>query len=268
MRKSFRFLNYLIVCMILTLSSAMPAFAHLHGSDGSMDSADYLRYQAKDLSWKNDQITLTGSFVNVSADRDIYDICNASIAINDSAGNPAISTSLNSKSLEEVLLGPGETWEYTIVRTIENFDPDSYNIKAGFTAKVSCDFSIRKHASDCTFCASRENPSFQTEDTMTEEEWQMLLAKLKAALNDSDSSSSTSSAQANLPSYYPYIEIEAPKQTCVRCGGTGRRVCTTCDGTGTYRLERGHGMVWTGVCSVCHGHKTTSCTLCFGKGSY
>lgn len=267
MKKSFRFLNYLMICVILSLSSAMPAFAHSHGSEAPVDSSDYLRYQAKGLSWKDDQITLTGSFVNVSADRDIYDICNASIAINDSAGNPAISTSLNSKSLGEVLLGPGETWEYTIVRTIENFDPDSYNIKADFTTQVSCDFSIRRHASDCTFCASRENPSFQTEDTMTEEEWQMLLAKLKAALSDSDSASA-GSTQTNLPNDYPYIEIEAPKQTCARCGGTGRRICTTCDGTGSYHLDRGHGMVWTGVCSVCHGHKTTTCTLCFGKGYY
>ena len=279
---------YLTVC-IAPISLASPA-----AGSASLDNSGYLRYQAKTLSWNGDEITISGCFANVSKDKDVYDMSGASFVINDADGNPAISTTLNSGDLKEVRLGPGEIWDYSVVRTISGFNPETYNVMT-FSTSVSCEFSIRDHESNCSYCSSRDNPTFKTEDTMSEEQWQQLLAKLRTEVNggSSDQSNSGQPDQVQIP----YTPIQIPERTvrnCTKCGGSGKRICEHCEGVGyKQRREQRTCLVahhvgcnkypnlgvcrpscheadyyWTkDKCTWCNGTGMESCTLCRGVGT-
>lgn len=52
---------------------------------------------------------------------------------------------------------------------------------------------------------------------------------------------------------------------CDACGGSGRKTCDECDGTGTgvgQRYEHGNTTDVVVRCGVCHGHRTVPCDEC------
>lgn len=233
----------------------------------SLDDSGYLRYVAEGLSWDTEGITLSGYFVNISSDQDVYGLTDGTLVINDAAGTPAISTSLNSRSLGEVSLGPGEKWTYTVEREISGFDPDAYNVRT-FSTSVACEFSIRSHTKNCSGCGSRGAASFATEDTMSEEAWQQLLAKLKSALDDGDSGQKASSVSGG-NTYTPALGADKTS-ICSTCGGAGSRICEKCNGLG-YKMIRKR----VDICQVLHhsdcpafGKKTGKCNDCHTRHDY
>ena len=291
MSNKIRFFVGLTTASVLSLCISICSFAGSKTEAASIDRSEYLRYNAQRLTWDAETITLKGYFENVSDSKDVYGICDASIDILDADGNAAISTTMNSHSLSSVCLGPGEKWNYTIIRELSGFDPDNYNIKEGFSTSVSCAFSTRSHSVNCSYCSARTDTSFQTEDTMSEAEWQLLKAKLAAALNEGTSSEqNTGSSGGGIIYDYPTTS-SVQKRTCTKCGGSGRITCTSCNGRGSKeQQERAHCLILhhpdcpgtchgschkrhdyytiTKRCIICDGKGTKVCTTCHGTGSY
>lgn len=278
MKKHFKVFTAMSTIMILTASMHMVSFAEPKASSASLDHSAYLRYEPQSLTGDTDQVTVTGYFINVSSDKDIYGITDTQFVINDANGNPAITTTLNSGDLSEVQLGPGEKWNYSVVRTISGFSVAAYNVQT-FSTSVSCEFSIRNHDSNCSYCSSRNNTSFNTEDTMSEEQWQMLLAKLKEIQKDSPSGNSSSNAADYTPAPYTPITVpEAHTRNCRKCGGSGKLICEHCNGVGYKEWSErvfclvAHHTDCTGNChGSCHKRhdvyiRKDKCIRCEGTG--
>ena len=185
MRKFVKSVAAFLCAVSLLGAMSFPAAAEAKAGEGD---SGVLVYQPENLSWNGEEITVTGSFVNMSADKDITAVNSATFSVFDASDKKITETTLNSSSLGEVKLAPGEKWSYTIVRTVSGFKPENFNISAGFKTGCSTDITIGSHGSGCSFCSSRGSLTFRTEDTMSQEELQNLVAKLKVALGKDDSS--------------------------------------------------------------------------------
>lgn len=293
--KKLKYTSLSALIAIILVFTNITVWAETKAGATSSDES-YLKYQAQSLNWSDDEVTVTGYFINVTTDKDIYDIKNASFVINDADGNPAISTTLNSRDLSEIQLAPGEKWEYSVVRTISGFNPATYNVQNAFSVRVSKEISIRDHGANCSYCAARDNPTFKTVDTMSEEEWQMLVAKLKAAVgNESPGQNNSPDINYDPVPYTPIPVPENTKRNCTKCGGSGKLTCTHCNGVG-YKEHREqatclvahhtdcyqypakgvcrpscherHDFYWKkDKCTWCNGTGLESCSLCRGIGT-
>lgn len=96
----------LAVCLMTGM--VFPAYGEVKAGASELKKGGYLDYQARELTWDEDKITVTGSFVNNTKDKDIYDINSASLEVKDKKGTVITSTTLNSGDLSKVQIGPGE----------------------------------------------------------------------------------------------------------------------------------------------------------------
>lgn len=293
MKKLIKHLSSLFACSVLLWGTCFPAAAEVKASEGS---ASVLTYQADSLSWNGEEITVKGTFTNSSTDKDITQIDSATLIIQDADGVQVFETTLNSSSLGDVKLAPGETWNYTVIRTISGFNPDNYDLADSFRAGCTSDISISSHKSGCSFCRSRGNLTFSSEDTMSQEEWNALLAKLQQAVKDGNGSASSGSGGTYVPDFYTTDTYHsADMKTCTKCGGAGYLFCTKCNGIGyKERQEKGFCLVnhhadcpslgTNGAikCNDCHerhdyhtvrdschwcgGDGRIDCSKCFGRG--
>jgi len=287
MKLTFKFLSVLSISIIISFTLSLIVSAE----SSVLTSSDYLVYEPQNLSWNSSSITLSGYFTNVSTNKDIYNVRDLSISINDADNNPAVSTSMNNDDLTDVQIGPGETWKYTIVREMDNFDPEKFYIKEGFTTTVSCEYSVRSHTKDCSYCAARTNTTFETEDTMSEEARQLLLAKIKNALENSSPEQKSYTPTYNPVPYVPITNYEPQKIICKKCDGLGKVLCSSCNGMG-YKEHREHSTClvlhhsdcpgnchgkchskhdyyWVkDKCTICGGDGYKNCSLCHGDGKY
>lgn len=95
----------LAVCLMTGM--VFPAYGEVKAGASELKKGGYLDYQARELTWDEDKITVTGSFVNNTKDKDIYDINSASLEVKDKKGTVITSTTLNSGDLSKVQIGPG-----------------------------------------------------------------------------------------------------------------------------------------------------------------
>ena len=166
MRRMTKNLLGILCCACLVGAAGFPAFAEAKASEGA---SGILAYQAENLSWNGEEVTVKGQFVNTSADKDITQINSATFSVFDASDKKITETTLNSSSLGEVKLAPGERWSYTIVRTVPGFNPENFDLDSSFKTGCSTDITIGSHGSGCSFCASRGSLAFSTEDTMSQE---------------------------------------------------------------------------------------------------
>ena len=281
MRKFVKSVAAFLCAVSLLGAMSFPAAAEAKAGEGD---SGVLVYQPENLSWNGEEITVTGSFVNMSADKDITAVNSATFSVFDASDKKITETTLNSSSLGEVKLAPGEKWSYTIVRTVSGFKPENFNISAGFKTGCSTDITIGSHGSGCSFCSSRGSLTFRTEDTMSQEELQNLVAKLKVALGKDDSSAAAGggSGAGNYVPYVPDTSTSGKQQkTCSTCGGAGSLICEKCNGIG-YKTweERQFCLVLHhsdcpgrngGRCNDCHERhdmltKKSDCIRCYGDG--
>ena len=257
MRKFVKSVAAFLCAVSLLGAMSFPAAAEAKAGEGD---SGVLVYQPENLSWNGEEITVTGSFVNMSADKDITAVNSATFSVFDASDKKITETTLNSSSLGEVKLAPGEKWSYTIVRTVSGFKPENFNISAGFKTGCSTDITIGSHGSGCSFCSSRGSLTFRTEDTMSQEELQNLVAKLKVACGGAGSLicekcngigyKTRQERQTCLVAHHadcPAIrgkggrcndcherhDIKTVKDKCLWCNGSGRTTCRTCHGRGT-----------------------------------
>ncbi len=283
-------LLFAILCTagMMSISSA----AEPKASEGS---AGILKYQAENMSWDGETITVKGYFSNTSAEKDITGIDSVSFTVKDGSGKEITKTSLNTGSLGEVKLAPGEKWSYTVVRKVSGFKASNYNLKTSFRVSCTSDISVSSHGNPCSFCSSRGTPSFSTEDTMSQEEWEALLAKLKKAVGKDGSSAGTGSGTGfYIPPAASYSGSSSAKgkKICPKCSGTGYYICESCNGMGyKERQERTTCLVlhhtdctYSAIhrCNGCHerhdirtvkdkclwcgGDGKMDCSRCFGAG--
>ena len=295
MRKFVKSVAAFLCAVSLLGAMSFPAAAEAKAGEGD---SGVLVYQPENLSWNGEEITVTGSFVNMSADKDITAVNSATFSVFDASDKKITETTLNSSSLGEVKLAPGEKWSYTIVRTVSGFKPENFNISAGFKTGCSTDITIGSHGSGCSFCSSRGSLTFRTEDTMSQEELQNLVAKLKVALGKDDSSAAAGggSGAGNYVPYVPDTSTSGKQQkTCSTCGGAGSLICEKCNGIGYKTRQerqtclvahhadcpaiRGKGGrcndcherhdIKTGkdTCLWCNGSGRTTCRTCHGRGT-
>lgn len=281
MRKFVKSVAAFLCAVSLLGAMSFPAAAEAKAGEGD---SGVLVYQPENLSWNGEEITVTGSFVNMSADKDITAVNSATFSVFDASDKKITETTLNSSSLGEVKLAPGEKWSYTIVRTVSGFKPENFNISAGFKTGCSTDITIGSHGSGCSFCSSRGSLTFRTEDTMSQEELQNLVAKLKVALGKDDSSAAAGggSGAGNYVPYVPDTSTSGKQQrACSACGGIGYTICEKCNGIG-YKTweERQFCLVLHhsdcpgrngGRCNDCHERhdmltKKSDCIRCYGDG--
>ena len=296
MRRMMKSLLGILCCACLVGAAGFPAFAEAKASEGA---SGILAYQAENLSWNGEEVTVKGQFVNTSADKDITQINSATFSVFDASDKKITETTLNSSSLGEVKLAPGERWSYTIVRTVPGFNPGNFELDSSFKTGCSTDITIGSHGSGCSFCASRGSLAFSTEDTMSQEEWENLIAKLRKAVGNDSSSAQASSGTGSAGTYVPYTPYVPStsgintKRTCITCNGTGYLICENCNGMGYNMPERrmtclvSHHADCPGIhggsCNDCHerhdirpvkekcyqcgsdGRKT--CPRCFGSGT-
>ena len=281
MRKFVKSVAAFLCAVSLLGAMSFPAAAEAKAGEGD---SGVLVYQPENLSWNGEEITVTGSFVNMSADKDITAVNSATFSVFDASDKKITETTLNSSSLGEVKLAPGEKWSYTIVRTVSGFKPENFNISAGFKTGYSTDITIGSHGSGCSFCSSRGSLTFRTEDTMSQEELQNLVAKLKVALGKDDSSAAAGggSGAGNYVPYVPDTSTSGKQQrACSACGGIGYTICEKCNGIG-YKTweERQFCLVLhhsdcpgrnDGRCNDCHERhdmltKKSDCIRCYGDG--
>ena len=282
MRKFVKSVAAFLCAVSLLGAMSFPAAAEAKAAEGN---SGVLVYQPENLSWNGEEITVTGSFVNMSADKDITAVNSATFSVFDASDKKITETTLNSSSLGEVKLAPGEKWSYTIVRTVSGFKPENFNISAGFKTGCSTDITIGSHGSGCSFCSSRGSLTFRTEDTMSQEELQNLVAKLKVALGKDDSSAAAGGGSGAGGAYIPYIPDTSTsgnqQRACSACGGVGYTICEKCNGIG-YKTweERQFCLVLHhsdcpgrngGRCNDCHERhdmltKKSDCIRCYGDG--
>lgn len=282
MRKFVKSVAAFLCAVSLLGAMSFPAAAEAKAAEGD---SGVLVYQPENLSWNGEEITVTGSFVNMSADKDITAVNSATFSVFDASDKKITETTLNSSSLGEVKLAPGEKWSYTIVRTVSGFKPENFNISAGFKTGCSTDITIGSHGSGCSFCSSRGSLTFRTEDTMSQEELQNLVAKLKVALGKDDSSAAAGGGSGAGGAYIPYIPDTSTsgnqQRACSACGGVGYTICEKCNGIG-YKTweERQFCLVLhhsdcpgrnDGRCNDCHERhdmltKKSDCIRCYGDG--
>ena len=282
MRKFVKSVAAFLCAVSLLGAMSFPAAAEAKAGEGD---SGVLVYQPENLSWNGEEITVTGSFVNMSADKDITAVNSATFSVFDASDKKITETTLNSSSLGEVKLAPGEKWSYTIVRTVSGFKPENFNISAGFKTGCSTDITIGSHGSGCSFCSSRGSLTFRTEDTMSQEELQNLVAKLKVALGKDDSSAAAGGGSGAGGAYIPYIPDTSTsgnqQRACSACGGIGYTICEKCNGIG-YKTweERQFCLVLHhsdcpgrngGRCNDCHERhdmltKKSDCIRCYGDG--
>ena len=282
MRKFVKSVAAFLCAVSLLGAMSFPAAAEAKAGEGD---SGVLVYQPENLSWNGEEITVTGSFVNMSADKDITAVNSATFSVFDASDKKITETTLNSSSLGEVKLAPGEKWSYTIVRTVSGFKPENFNISAGFKTGCSTDITIGSHGSGCSFCSSRGSLTFRTEDTMSQEELQNLVAKLKVALGKDDSSAAAGGGSGAGGAYTPYITDTSTsgnqQRACSACGGIGYTICEKCNGIG-YKTweERQFCLVLHhsdcpgrngGRCNDCHERhdmltKKSDCIRCYGDG--
>ena len=294
MRKFVKSVAAFLCAVSLLGAMSFPAAAEAKAAEGN---SGVLVYQPENLSWNGEEITVTGSFVNMSADKDITAVNSATFSVFDASDKKITETTLNSSSLGEVKLAPGEKWSYTIVRTVSGFKPENFNISAGFKTGCSTDITIGSHGSGCSFCSSRGSLTFRTEDTMSQEELQNLVAKLKVALGKDDSSAAAGGGSGAGGAYIPYIPDTSTsgnqQRACSACGGVGYTICEKCNGIG-YKTweERQFCLVLHhsdcpgrngGRCNDCHerhdmltkksdcirgyGDGKIQCKICAGRGT-
>lgn len=282
MRKFVKSVAAFLCAVSLLGAMSFPAAAEAKAGEGD---SGVLVYQPENLSWNGEEITVTGSFVNMSADKDITAVNSATFSVFDASDKKITETTLNSSSLGEVKLAPGEKWSYTIVRTVSGFKPENFNISAGFKTGCSTDITIGSHGSGCSFCSSRGSLTFRTEDTMSQEEWKELVTKLKVALGKDDSSAAAGGGSGAGGAYIPYIPDTSTsgnqQRACSACGGVGYTICEKCNGIG-YKTweERQFCLVLhhsdcpgrnDGRCNDCHERhdmltKKSDCIRCYGDG--
>lgn len=265
----------LAVCLMTGM--VFPAYGEVKAGASELKKGGYLDYQARELTWDEDKITVTGSFVNNTKDKDIYDINSASLEVKDKKGTVITSTTLNSGDLSKVQIGPGEQWEYVVKRTVEGFDPGRYDLKTGFSVSLSCEMSVRSHEKNCSYCAARSDTSFSTEDRYTQEQWQTAQAVLAELKKESAAQSSGSSGGYDPDLYddpllYSYTPPAPPeKRMCDHCFGAGKIRCEKCGGLG-YKMVReqafsfvGDGSYWRKEkCYTCGGDGKVDCRYCIG----
>ncbi len=292
--KTIRKAAGLLLCVLWIMGMVnASAAAEPKASEGS---GNVLKYQAENLSWDGETITVKGYFINAGTKKDITRISSAVFSVKDGDGKEITKTSLNSGSLGEVKLAPGEQWSYTVIRKVSGFRPSDYNLKTSFQVSFTSDISVSSHGNPCSFCSSRGTPSFSTEDTMSQEEWEAMLAKLKKLVGKNGSSAETGSGTGfYLPPTGSYSGSSASggKKICPKCSGTGSYICESCNGMGyKERQERmtcliAHHTDCTYYsihkCNKCHerhdirkvkdkclrcgGDGKMDCSQCFGAGT-
>lgn len=289
MKKFFKKLTGILFCLCLAGMSAFPALAEAKAS--AAESA-ILTYQPDKISWEGETVTVTGRFVNQSSDKDITQINSAIFHVFDANDKKITETTLNASSLGEVKLAPGEQWNYTVVRTVSGFNPDNFSLASGFKIGCSTDITIGSHGKNCSFCGSRGTLSFATEDTMSQEEWDSMVSRLKQAFADDGTASGGTASGSGNDYYVPYVptydSFSTQPITCTACSGAGTIPCDSCDGMG-YKMVRerrtclvlhhpGCSKACGGACHeedyymskkkclICDGDGRTTCFICGARG--
>lgn len=285
---------FLTMCLLWLM--CFTASAEAKAEEGT---SQVLIYQPENLSYEGETITVNGAFVNTTSDTDMIQINSVTFSVFDANGKKILETTLNSSSLREVKLAPGERWNYTVIRKVSGFNADNYNISSGFQVGETHDVSISAHKSGCSFCGSRGNLTFSTEDTMSEEEFQNMLQAIKQAL-DEDTSPSGAGNTGIPGSYVPIPIPDMPsktQKTCGSCGGTGYFICEKCGGLGYKEVRKRTSIclvlhhpdcpAWHSKdyrrcndchtrndyymseqkCYICDGDGKTQCGTCYGKGT-
>ena len=96
MRRMTKNLLGILCCACLVGAAGFPAFAEAKASEGA---SGILVYQAENLSWNGEEVTVKGQFVNTSADKDITQINSATFSVFDASDKKITETTLNSSSL-------------------------------------------------------------------------------------------------------------------------------------------------------------------------
>ena len=293
MKKLMKHLIGFLCCVCLSGMTALPVLAEAKASAAAID---ILVYQPENFSWDGTNITVTGYFANKSDSKDITRINSATFSVFDKNDKKITETTLNSSSLSDVKLAPGERWSYTVVRSAPSFQPENFDLSSGFKAGCSADITVSTHGKDCSFCQSRGELTFSTEDTMSQEEYDNLVAKLRQAFGSDDSSSTETggSSDAYTP-YVPYMPLPdaySPKPiTCGSCNGAGSTICSSCNGLG-YKEVRENSLCLVlphsdcpgncggschtrndyynvqKKCTICNGSGRRTCHTCSGRGTY
>lgn len=272
------------LAMVFCLGAAGLALADGKAQSSTLTSSGALQFEPKDLSWDEEQVTVKGNFFNASADKDIYDIYGTpTIHLMDADGKALGDLILNTNDISSIQLAPGETWSYSVTRTISGFQPGNFNIQKKFQTRVSCEYKVRDHdGSGCSFCKDRFDTSFKTEDTMTDEEWNSLVKKLKSIVNDNKNETAAGEVDAYELYQYKNAPAKQPDKTCSKCNGAGRIICTLCGGLGykeyqerrTCLIPNGNGHLHSRddivtrkqYCASCNHRGYKECTGCFGTG--